>query len=38
MSSFLTEHANGVTGEENEQVDIYHISLYPLIIRCTIIV
>ena len=39
MSSFLTEHANGgVTGEKNEQVDIYHISLYPLIVRCTIIV
>ena len=36
MSSFLTEHADGVTGEKNEQVDIYRISLYPLIIRCTI--
>lgn len=38
MSSFLTEHADGVTGEKNEQVDIYRISLYPLIIRCTITV
>ena len=38
MSSFLVEHADGITAEKNEQVDIYHISFYPLIIRCTIIV